>query len=101
MSLDDYLDHARREMFPKMKASAISIVCAGEPDPKLCLELGAAIMFDKPIIVLAPPGCKIPLSLRTIAHKVIEDVKPNDADSARRIQSAMQELMEVWKFRKG
>jgi len=39
--MDDYLEHARREMFPKMKASAFSLVIVGDPDPKLCLEIGA------------------------------------------------------------
>jgi hypothetical protein len=39
-----WFDRARREMFPKMKESALSlIIYDSEPDPKLALELGAAI----------------------------------------------------------
>jgi hypothetical protein len=99
--LDNYFEHARREMFPKMKASAISLVLAGEPDPKLCLEIGAAIMFDKPILVIVPKGRTIPLSLRTIAHKIVEDIDLQSSDSERKVQTAIEELMETWKFRKG
>ena len=55
--IEDYLEHARREMFPKMKQSALVIsVLNAEPDAKQCLELGAAILFEKPLVILALRG---------------------------------------------
>lgn len=97
--LDDYFEHARAEMFPKMKESAISLVIAGEPDPKLCMEIGAAIMFDKPILAIVRRGQDIPLSLRTIAHKVVEVTEPMDEASKNRLQSAINQMIEASQFR--
>jgi hypothetical protein len=37
-----------QEMLAKMKQSAMSIMILAEPDAKLCVELGAAILYDKP-----------------------------------------------------
>jgi hypothetical protein len=99
--LQDYFDHAQREMFPRMKSSAFCISIIGEPDPKLCMEIGAAIMFDKPILVILPRGRNLPLSLRTIAHKVVEiesdDLK--DPASRNRLSAAVSEVLEFAKFR--
>jgi hypothetical protein len=101
MSLDDYLDRAQRQTLPLMEASWMAVMIGGKPDVKLCLEIGAAIMFEKPILVIVPKGRTIPLSLRTIAHKIVDDVDLQNPDSKRRIQAAIEELMETWKFRKG
>jgi len=63
--LDGYLEHARREMFPKMRASAFSLVIAGEPDPKLRLEIGAAANLW--MVIRTPLG---PLGVTAIAMNV-------------------------------
>jgi hypothetical protein len=97
--MDDFFEHARREMFPKLKSSAMSLMILGEPDPKLCLELGAAILFDKPILVIVPKGRSVPLALRTIANKILEDVDMNDESSQTRLSAAMREMMEAARFR--
>jgi len=41
-------------------------------DAKLCLELGAAIMFDMPIIALVVRGRPLPEHLRRVANWVVE-----------------------------
>lgn len=76
-----WLDKARREMFPKLAASDtfLSLCPEGEPDAKFCLELGAAIMFDKPIVVVAVEGREVPPGLLRIAHHVIEADTPEEA----------------------
>ncbi len=100
--MDEYLERARREMFPKMRNSAFVMTIVGEPDPKLCLEVGAAILFDKPILLLVPRGRRVPLALRTIANKIVEldgdGVDPSDADKER-LSTAVNELMEASRFR--
>lgn len=97
--MDEYLNRARTEMFPKMKASKLSIAVIGEPDPKLCLEIGAAIMFDKPIVAVVPRGVKCPLSLRTIAHKILDDFDANDPASQERLRKAISDLTDAGHFR--
>jgi hypothetical protein len=42
-----------------------------EPDAKIAVELGFSILFDKPILVLAPPDRGVPDKLRSIADAVI------------------------------
>jgi hypothetical protein len=99
MSDSEYFEHARREMFPKLKASALSMVLLGDPDPKLCLELGASILFNKPIIVLVPAGREVPLSLRTIANKIVEiSTPPTEADGLA-IKRAINEMVKAAAFR--
>jgi hypothetical protein len=97
--LDDFLERARREMFPKMKGSAMSMMIVDEPDPKLCLELGAAILFDKPILCIVPKGRHVPLALRTIAHRIIEVDNPPTETDGRAIVAAANELIEAGRFR--
>jgi hypothetical protein len=73
VEVKNFFERARRDMFPKMQSSAISLMILGsEPDPKLCMELGAAILFDKPIIALAIKGRPVPELLKRIAAPVIE-----------------------------
>lgn len=98
---DGYLEHARREMFPKMQSSAFVMAVLGTPDPKLCLEIGAAILFDKPIVVIVPRGIAVPLALRTIAHKIVEMDGPDDEGSKQRISAAVEEMMQTLRFRGG
>ena len=98
--LDRYLERARREMFPKMKGSALCLTILGDPDPKLALELGAAILFNKPIVLCVPKGREVPLSLRTIAHKIVEVDDMNDEESRKLLTAAISEVMETLPFRK-
>ena len=90
---DDYFEHAQKEMLPKMKASALSIhINSKNPDIKLCAELGAAILFDKPIIVLVPSDAP-PLSanLKRVASFIVQgDV--NDPETLKKLSDAIQSL---------
>jgi hypothetical protein len=91
---EQFFDHARRSTIPKMKECAFNLVIFGDPDPKLCLEIGASILLNKPILVLARESQQIPLSLRTIAHKIV--VLEDDYMSERSRQltrDAVNEMM--------
>lgn len=93
MDDDDFYERARRDLFPKAKDSSISItILSGEPDPKLCMELGAMILFDKPIIVVAMPGTQISAALKRVASAiVITDL--NDPSSHSRITKALTDVL--------
>lgn len=97
--LNNYLDRAKREMFPVMEQSAFCMTIVGTPDPKLCLEIGAAIMYDKPILAIVPRGAHVPLSLRTIAHKVVEVSEDLNDDDKAKVAAAVKEIMEIKDFR--
>lgn len=100
--LNKYFEHARANMFPAMKDSAFVLsIATNEPDPKLCLEIGAAICFNKPILVVVPRGCSVPLSLRTIAHKIVEIDDMKSAQSQRSLTAAIKEMHDTLQFRSG
>lgn len=90
-----YLRHAKSEMFPKLKGSAVSLtIYNAEPDPKICLELGAAILFDKPIIVLVPDrGRSVPANLNRCAARIIYG-DPRDPSTQRQISDALKDIVK-------
>jgi hypothetical protein len=89
---DEFYEHARNDLFPKMKESVLSIVIAQDPDPKLCLELGAAILFDKPIVVLVPVGEKLPSNLARLASAVVQGDVKNDV-TKQRLEAAISKVI--------
>ena len=72
---DDFVEHFRRDAAEKIAGSEgfISIFpSGGKIDVKFAVELGAAIMLDKPILAIVPLGTKIPRKFRLIADEIIE-----------------------------
>jgi len=73
------------DMVPKMKDSAIvcSILPDYEGDVKFWVELGASIMLDKPIIIVAFEGRAVPEKLRRVADEIVicpDGVNPESTD---------------------
>jgi hypothetical protein len=70
------MDAVKSELFPKMEASRVFMAISpnSEPDAKFCVELGAAIMYDKPIVVVVAQGREVAPGLRRIAHHIIDEV---------------------------
>jgi hypothetical protein len=91
--LKAYLRRAEEEMFPKMKGSAISVIIAGKSDAKLCVELGAAILFDKPIVVVVPDGRTVPANLKRVAAVIVEG-NSRDPAFSNLLQSAIARVLE-------
>ncbi len=98
---DGLLARAPRELYPKLRQSAMAVLPIGEgdPPPQTCMEVGAAILLDKPILVMAPAGVRVPLALRTIAHKIVEVDEADDAGSKARLAAAMKEVLDTLPFR--
>ena len=89
-----FLEHSKKDMMPKMKESAMSItIFHPDPDPKLCVELGAAILYDKPLIILVPPGRIVPNNLRRVASAIVE----GDIDDPAVQQKMQQAIDHVYK----
>jgi hypothetical protein len=67
-------EHIERDMVPKMESSNVVISIAppkGKFDVKFAVELGAAIMLNKPIIVISETNDDVPPLLRLVAHKIV------------------------------
>ena len=81
--LKAYLKHAESEML---------IIYSDKADVKLCLEVGAAVLFDKPIIVVKVGDKPIPANLKRIASAIVEgDV--NDAATKVKLQEAISAVI--------
>ena len=92
-SWDKFVDHARRETLRGIEESAfVMSLVPGEADIKFAVELGLAIMLDKPLMAVVTPGVEVPAKLRLVADRIVEaDV---DLESGRReIALAVSEMM--------
>lgn len=92
-----FVARQRSELFPMIEGSAVGMILApsAEPDVKLCLELGALILFDKPIVVVISPGQSVPAKLARIADATIEadvDTEEGKRHAAAEIQRVVAEL---------
>lgn len=84
-----------KETMPAMSKSAYVITIApkgSEADVKLAVEIGLAILMDKPLIVFAPRGRAVGDRLARIADHVILDA---DMDSEAGREAAMQQLRAI------
>jgi len=82
-----------KKMFPNLKESAlfVSILPNEDPAPESCLDLGAAILYDKPIVIMVLKGNRVPAALRRAADRLIE-VEEFDDDAKLQLQAAMEEV---------
>jgi len=71
----------------------ISLVPEGEVDIKFAVELGLAIMFDKPIIAVAMPGRTVPPGLARIAHRIVE-CDLDTEEGQQKFRAAIREVAE-------
>lgn len=66
----------REDALSKMTESAFVAQLVpkdGKFDVKFAVELGAAIMLNKPILAIVMPGSEVPAKLRLIADVVVEE----------------------------
>lgn len=70
----EYAKHVMEEVLPHMRESAMVMTIApieGEADIKICCEVGMALMLDKPLILIVPPGRHMAERLLRVADHVI------------------------------
>jgi nucleoside 2-deoxyribosyltransferase len=90
----EYARHVLDEMVPMMRDSAVvcSLVPTGETDVKFAVELGMAIMLDKPIVLLVHSGTKVPARLARAADEIVEYTGPLGLTIAERLQEIVARL---------
>jgi len=70
-----YAEDFRKLVLPKISGSAHFLVIAperGATDIQFMLQIGAAVVLDKPFVVFTAPGQALPPRLARIADKIIE-----------------------------
>jgi hypothetical protein len=89
------LDHFSKHGLPGMASSAMSVVILTDhpPDPKLCLEIGAAVLLDKPIIVTCARGTVIPANLKRVATSIVEAESMMSEEMKTKLEAAINELL--------
>jgi len=93
---DEIVQHVHDVTVPGMEGSAfvMSLVPTdGKPDIKFAVELGLTIMLEKPLVVVALPGTKIPDKLRTIADLVLE-LDPREPAQAALMARELKNFMK-------
>jgi hypothetical protein len=89
----EWRERANRELLPKIKGSAfvVSVNPGEDPDAKIAVETGMAILLDKPIILFSPPGRYIPQKLRQVADAIITG-DPSSPETQRKFTEAIERL---------
>ncbi len=91
-----WLDRAVTEMFPKMQGSVMSLIVGAEhPDAKLALEVGAAVLLDKPLLIIIPRGAKFSNTLRSVATEVVEIDDMKDPASQAAVRAAIELVLRA------
>lgn len=86
-----------QDKLPKLVGDSgifMSLCPDGEPDAKFCVELGFALMLDKPLMLVAVRGERIPDKLRAVADMVIEYDGGLDETAQKLIQDGLSRMME-------
>lgn len=80
---------------PGIDRSRLFIVTVGDdaPTDTLCLNLGAALLLDAPIIVIAPHGARVPANLKRCAATIVER-DPRDRSAFEDIRKAIVAVLE-------
>ena len=81
--LNEFLDDWRERVLPNIEQSAAVLVIAPEDkhaDLKIAIEVGMAILLEKPLIVFKPKDRDAAPRLLTIADLVIEGDIKTDGD---------------------
>ena len=90
--LQDMFAAARRELGPKVKASAVGLsILSGEVDPKIAIEIGYILLLDKPLILIVMPGTHVPKGLAKAAAAILE-WHPDGTEMGKRVSETMKRL---------
>lgn len=90
----DWAAEVNARLVPMLQESAASISLFpsdGEGDVKYAVELGLSLMMNKPILLIVPPGTKVPAKMHKVADLMISaDLK---AGPPPELQAAIHEFL--------
>jgi nucleoside 2-deoxyribosyltransferase len=99
LKVNPFLRHFETEVLPNLMASDMVIVLLTDDglDSKICLEVGAAVLLDKPLLVLTTNESLVNERLRRVADKVVvvgEKGTWLEEEPMTRINQAIDEFMK-------
>lgn len=87
----------RKDLIPMIASSAVFVAITPASvdgvDVKFAIELGLAVMMDKPIIAVVRPGTEIPDKLARVADRFVE-LDFGDPTFRERMLAAVDAMME-------
>lgn len=93
----DYSAHFRSKGFPALASSAVMLsIYSGDGsdfDVKQATELGAALLLDKPLLLVCLRGSTLPTRLRRAADVVLDDVDMGDKADQDRLTAAIEAIV--------
>jgi len=90
----EWLESADRELLPMMERSRIALALfGGKIDAKLCLEIGAVVLYDKPIVIMATDANEVPANLAKCATQIVRG-DPTDPLTKKRLADAVAKIVK-------
>ncbi len=94
---DKFADRVRKELVPKIKDSDLFVSITPESkekvDVKFAVELGLAIMYNKPIIAVIQPGTQISEKFSKVVDRFVE-LDLTDPNGRQRLMDTIKEMKE-------
>ena len=89
-------EHAREDIIPKMRGSAfcLSLLTPDGVDPYLALQVGVALLLEKPLIIIAVAGAWVPERVRRLADYVVTGPSITDPATQEALRSAIEGTMQ-------
>lgn len=69
----------------------VAIFPSGETDEKFSIEIGLAVMLDKPLILIVKPGTHFPEKLARVCDRIVEGSDDSE-EMANRLAGVMREM---------
>lgn len=90
---EEFAEAVQEDLYPKIESSALVMTLfAGPVDVKLALEMGFALLMDKPIVVAKFPGTTLSEKLMKVADIVIDYDPTNPNNTADQIAEVIDRL---------
>lgn len=92
--LHELTENAERDIRPKMRASkfCITVLVPDGNDTYLALQLGMALLLDKPLLLVGIDNAWIPPRLRLLADVVVEVESMKTEAAKERVAEGIKEL---------
>lgn len=93
--LESWLTENTSEILPKMRASRVclAVLLPDHIDPFLALQVGMALLLDKPLIIIGVDNAWLPERVRQLADVVIEG-SMKDPATAERAREALRLILK-------
>jgi hypothetical protein len=88
---------AEAAIIPQMRKSAFVIAYADStlaPDVWMALQIGFAVLFGKPLIVMTEENYTLPPRLAAMADEVVKVPSLKDANAKKKLKAAIDRLLE-------